>query len=403
MKTAKQLLNQLVDQYENSIVSKGGTTRQIRQRIRFTPTLLPKYFAIDGYRMRRELNEELFIYQQRKWIEIDYDEEYDEIHTITLCYDKLDEIYRELKRKSQASLDQSYLELFQAYAYEESLKPYVEEVLSRIQNYKSYKSLVYDDLDKTKACLMALSALFKQEKEISERIFSVRVLKDSKLFATMKPKLAMILKTCYDAEDVDVDELMAEYNIMRNPTHVYLKGKGSFKIGTTLIHLTDFKDGFALSSADIKRLEWIDLSFKQVISIENLTSFYEVSKPDTLFVYLGGFHNRLRRSLFIQLKELVDCPFYHFGDIDAGGFNIFKHLCVKTNIEFIPLHMDIQTLEEYKDCCIPLTQEDQKRLALFQSNNTIFYDEITWMLKHKKKLEQEHVEMATNEYECVEN
>ena len=77
MKTAKQLLNQLVDQYENSIVSKGGTTRQIRQRIRFTPTLLPKYFAIDGYRMRRELNEELFIYQQRKWIEIDYDEEYD--------------------------------------------------------------------------------------------------------------------------------------------------------------------------------------------------------------------------------------------------------------------------------------------------------------------------------------
>ena len=58
--------------------------------------------------------------------------------------------------------------------------------------------------------------------------------------------------------------------------------------------------------------------------------------------------------------------------------------------------MDIQTLEVYKDCCIPLTQEDQKRLALFQSNNTIFYDEITWMLKHKKKLEQEHVEIVTN-------
>ena len=112
-----------------------------------------------------------------------------------------------------------------------------------------------------------------------------------------------------------------------------------------------------------------------------------------MFVYLGGFHNRLRRSLFIQLKELVQCPFYRFGDIDAGGFNIFKHLCVKTGIEFIPLHMDVQTLEKYKECCVPLTQEDQKRLTVFQSSNAIFYDEITWMLMHKKKLEQEHVEI----------
>ena len=392
MKTANQLLHQLLDQYENSVVSKEGSKRQLKQRIQFTAKLLSKYFASDGYRYKMSLHEDLFVMQQKGWIEIDYDSDFDEIKYITLKYDYLDEMYRFLKRMSRQHKEQAYLELFHKFD-DAILAPYVNDVTQRILSFQSYKSLVYDELDKTKDLLLSLKALLLQKEEVLERIFSVRILNDSKAFTTLKPKLAMILKTYYGAdEQSDVDTLMAEYNVLKNPSHLLLKGSGILQIGQTMIHLSDFKEGLSLSSSDVEQLVIHSIDAKQIVSIENLTSFYTAKEKDCLFVYLGGFHNQVRRSLFIKLNQACQLPFYHFGDIDAGGMLIYHHLCEKTNIAFQPLLMDIQTLQTYQHATLPLTSEDQKRLQDLLKKETCFKEVIEWMLVHQVKLEQEHVE-----------
>ena len=54
--------------------------------------------------------------------------------------------------------------------------------------------------------------------------------------------------------------------------------------------------------------------------------------------------------------------YMHFGDIDAGGLYILKHLRNRTGIEFVPMYMDVETLKKYDSCVKPLTKEDLARL-----------------------------------------
>ena len=115
MKTARQLLNQLLDQYENSIVSKEGSKRNLKQKIVFIAKLLPKYYASDGYRYKATLNEELFVMHHKGWIEIDYNEDFDEITMITLKYNYLTDIYKSLNCILHHHKEQAYLQLIEQY------------------------------------------------------------------------------------------------------------------------------------------------------------------------------------------------------------------------------------------------------------------------------------------------
>lgn len=391
MKTAKQLLNQLIDQYENSVISKEGSQRSIKQRIHFTPKNLSQYFKSDGYRYKKELHDTLFIYQKRKWIQIDYDEQFDEIKTITLLYEQIEEIYHELKRIPRQNKEQAYLKLIEQYDCEE-LHPYLQDIKERIIHYQPYKALVYDEIDKTKQLFQALKALLQQKEEILERVFSVRVLQNSKAFTPLKSKLTMILKTYYHHDDaLDVDEMMSEYNILKHPSHLYIKGKAILRINQTKIYLEDFHDGLSLSSTDVQALEIEDMQAKYVVSIENLTSFYMANDEQAFFVYLGGFHNHIRRHLLIKLYQKIKVPFYHFGDIDAGGFYIYHHLCEKTKIQFLPLYMNISILQQYSSSTLPLSKEDKKRLNDLLKRDSCFKEVILYMLEHNCKLEQENV------------
>lgn len=399
MKTARMILSQLIDQYENSLVSKGGTQRAMKQRVRISKKNFPKYFANDGYHFKTQLNDELFVMKKRGWVEVEYDDDYEIISQVTLLYDHLDDIYRELKRQSRQNQEQMYLKLIEKHLHNDILKPYLIDLKERIEQYQAYKSLVYPDLKKTESLFTALYAVLNQKEEIAERVFSSRVLSDSKLFAELKPKITSILRQYYYADpEMNSDELMAEYNILRNPMHIHLKGKATLRVGRTIIYLEDFQDGFALSSADLSKLEILELPVQRIVTIENLTSFYTAELTNTLCIYLGGFHNTLRRKLLMLLARYTSVPFYHFGDIDAGGIRIFYHLCEKTQIAFQSVCMDVHTLNQFASQCVELTQEDHRRLTDLL-NQPMFQDTIEWMLMHNKKLEQEHITITDEDFQ----
>lgn len=186
--------------------------------------------------------------------------------------------------------------------------------------------------------------------------------------------------------------MFSHFNIIKNPGFIYLNGNIKIRLNGQIIDIGKLNSPFSLTTANIKFLEIIEIQDTKVLTVENLTSFYDTSLKDTLIVYLGGYHNALRRELLLKIYEFnSNLKFYHFGDIDAGGFYIYRHLLEKTNIPFELLAMDRETLIKYQDYTRPLTQNDQKRLRNLKT--LINVDVIEYMLEHNCKLEQEIVEL----------
>jgi hypothetical protein len=228
------------------------------------------------------------------------------------------------------------------------------------------------------------------EEEISERIFSVRIYGNSKEFERLRTKMIFLLKRYFSDEEED-SEVLAQYHIVRNPGHVVLKGNGILKVKESILQISDFEEGITLTSRDVRNLEIISLEDMKIMTIENLTSFYQFHQEGVLSVYLGGYHNTIRRELLKKIYEKYpEKQYCHFGDIDAGGFYILNHLIERTGIPFSAFCMDTDTLQKYKEKWLPLSEHDRVRLDKLISKSE-YRDVIQYMLDHNCKLEQENI------------
>ncbi|MCI9234085.1 MAG: hypothetical protein HFH08_05805 [Bacilli bacterium] len=100
---------------------------------------------------------------------------------------------------------------------------------------------------------------------------------------------------------------------------------------------------------------------KEIVIVENLTTFYGYLCTSGSVIYLGGFYNSIGKKLLFMLYDFDNSiSFYRLGDIDAGGFYILNHFIVDTKIPFRVRKMDIDTQVQYKDYTCDLTTKDQK-------------------------------------------
>ena len=96
-----------------------------------------------------------------------------------------------------------------------------------------------------------------------------------------------------------------------------------------------------------------------------------------------------------------DIMYYHFGDIDAGGYYIYEPLVEKTGLNIQTMNMNPITLEKNKDLWKELTLNDKKRLRKLkehlhekESRGVLlkgYRDTLDYMLENNCKLEQEAV------------
>ena len=111
-------------------------------------------------------------------------------------------------------------------------------------------------------------------------------------------------------------------------------------------------------------------------------------------IYLGGYHNKVRRQLLREIYESVpEAEYLHFGDIDVGGFEIYEDLCRKTGIPFRLYHMGTAELEKYRRFGKKLTDSDKKRLKALreqaEQDGADYTAALKYMEEHEMKLEQE--------------
>lgn len=306
-----------------------------------------------------------------------YSNEYDRID---LNLDKIEKVYKKLKRRNLNDIIKEFEEEF--FSYNNKTINKIQEVyLTQKKNKRSIRSYLKDSFINT---IKAIYYMELNEDEIYERNFSVKIFNDSKTFESLKPMIAN-----YYNNDESIFE---KYNIVKKPTYLYFKGKGIIKIKNHKINLSDLK-----TSVGILYTEDLDLSFsdiKKVITIENETTYHFYRDDESLIIYLAGFSNGHKIKTLNQLNSL-GLDLYHYGDIDYGGFNILADLRSRVTKEIKTYNMDLKTLIKYKESHIPINDKSYiENLKTLLSNELLrdSYNVIEYMIKNKVRLEQESID-----------
>ena len=175
---------------------------------------------------------------------------------------------------------------------------------------------------------------------------------------------------------------------------MYIKGDIVIKFEDSVIYVRDINGGIALSNSSLEKIKEIKVIAKSVITVENLTTYHDEDEKDSVYIYLGGYHNKSKQ---VVLKKIYDenkhCEYLHEGDIDVYGFLILENLKEKTGIPFRPLNMGVDTLKRFFDAKIykELTASDINMMEKKKGKLGEYKQVLEFMLLHNCKVEQESI------------
>ena len=404
MRYEERILQTLLDSYERSRLSRGENEVAVHIAFPITPKTMPIYFDENSLAYEEihgtaghleEMGYTCSVWKGGKKNHI--------LQKIVLCDEKVDEIYRHLGRVPEKQMQQAQLAVLRELKTECSTpvaRNFICWLMKRLEQGKTVKEyLNLDDTEGSRRLIRAIHKIETNQKEIYIREFSVQCFGDSKELEKKSGLIGKIFRRFSDdMEDMDNDVILAEYGIYRTPNYVYVKGSGRLRIGTPEaydIDLRSLRQGIGLSGEDLDGLEWkVDVSVKRIITIENLTTFFRWEEPDSVLIYLGGYHNAVRRKFLQKLYQVFpEAEYVHFGDIDVGGFEIYEDLCRRTGIPFTTYKMGISELEQYEQYTRELTENDRKRMDSLLNNEAYenVWPILRYMKEHGKKLEQESI------------
>lgn len=332
-----EILNEFIDRYEKSSYYKGKSEKTRKISI-VLHKKFPEYGHSFHYEETNELENIVFQLQSQGFVEFSKKSIPGNRELILNQEENcLDRIYKELKRVPVKEKIIHYVKLLDQYYEETFIKDFVDEMKKRAIHQQSLLPYlkVYDEND-LENVMKILKGMIDQKDEISFRRFSEKVLGDTKKLEKYKNKIVHIIKDFYDDTLDNENDIFEAFYIRKNPAYVYLKGNAILQINGQIINLNEMHYYFVLPSICIKDLKIKRIDAKQVMTIENLTSFHDVSLNDTFYIFTNGFHNHAIEAFLKCLYDFLgeSVHYFHFGDIDAGGFHIYESLIKKTQIPF---------------------------------------------------------------------
>lgn len=404
----KKLLAALAEKYRKSKKDRG--TNVIARRTRITPDKLYKaYRQNDGDPEEIEaVNQAVYRCRERGFLTFEQEGFSNEIRAIYLVDEKIEEMERYLEEtyqyESRYARKRRLEELIVAY---ENVSPAAGYESGKLKQALE-KNRIPQNYQQLEDMLKALVFIEKNERELFLREASMilygdsKYLEDNALHAVCRALREYLKRPCQ--EDELEDEILGEYHIVRERQKLCLKGNMTVQIAGRELELGAFADGVEFSADELQRLEWIHIHTPHFMTVENRTSWLRLKIPDAALFYLGGYCVRSQRD-FLK-KVCADNPgltFWHFGDIDAGGFYIHEHLCRVTGIPFRLYRMSRKELENlhFRACLRPLTQQDRVRLKSLEKQAT-YRETVAYMLEQNVKLEQEIVSFYGTENENME-
>ena len=248
-------------------------------------------------------------------------------------------------------------------------------LVSYIDSRRSLPKPFNGNVEEDGKLLELLLAIAANDEEKGERVFSSRFFGDSKTFEKQwKDRVLIFLRQAFRDEGVEGDEeLLSLFSLRRYPAILPFRGNARlvWKEGPVTQWRHCMGVGY-LDTSSLDLLEGIDI--------------------DLFVVYHGGFSGKAARQWHRMLAS-NRCRFFHWGDIDLGGMDIFVQL--KGDIPALePFLMDVDTLERYSDKAQKLGGKAYRdRLSSRQGKEgyEVFDDLVSRMLDGDRRLEQENI------------
>lgn len=398
-----EILGRLIKKYYTREIRQGQTktSRRIQLNIR---EVYPKYEKPDAdMEIKDMVNQAARMLKELEYIDFSCLPYSDDIEKIYLNTGRIGEIESYLEERFGILARTSALggmgRLLEEYGHRGELTAYY---CGKLQQDMEHTALM-PDVEKTRELLQMLAFLQDNERDLYVREASVLVYGDSKHFEEERYEaVCRIIREALGkpaAETEAYDEILQLYHISNVEQEISVKGDFLIEMEGYGLETRYFSGGLSLSTRDIGKIRRIVVRTPNLVTVENKTSFYRFEREDCSEIYLGGYANRHQVELLKKIyADNPGCRFWHFGDIDVGGFQIHQHLCEATGIGFRLFCMGTRELcnEKFKNALLKLTENDitrAEKLALKPAYREIMQE----MLRRGVKMEQEVISLFLGE------
>lgn len=404
------ILNRLLDKFERSKLFLGEGTLNRRVLLKFNKREFPEY-DVEVSEIRELVNSIVKELSEKNILDFTWlkYEKNNIIEKVWLRTDNIEEAYREAARVPKSVRADTIISLVRDYKENVTaawIRSFLEDAESCIEATKSLSPLLPDDEKVARAVLDALKTINdKEDEECLERVFSIRCFGDSKYFErNVKKRIVSIVAKYFipdgkGIENRSDDEILAQIGIVKSAEQIEFCGGVLGLLYDQPIDFSIFKYGSCINSQTAKDIEITALkSVKKVLFIENKANYSDyITKKrseEELVVFHGGFYS-LVKGLF--LKKIYEAgkrdklEFYHWSDIDLGGFRIFNRLKSEIIPELKPLRMDREAFLSKKEYWMSFDEKYGAALEEMLGKHEFleFHDVMEIMLKEKARLEQE--------------
>ena len=401
-----QILNNLLDKYESSTHFYGTSQINRRVSLSFTRKTMPVYFAGDRPLVKNAIHQAVNELQSCGILLVDWHqgEKGNLLKRVSLNLEGLDAAYTLLKRVPKADQLRQCAKLLE----ETNLKtPWLSEAINfaaaTLLTKRTLPAPFPIDPSELQIFLRTLSGLDQKGAiDIPERIFSIRYLGNSKLLAgkTRAALITLARTHRYLDPEFSDEDILAELGIVRTSAELLLAGPITIVTEGQTADLTFLSFGAVIDTHQAARAAITALHTDTILLVENKTNFHELVRQGVtkrmLLIYLGGFPGPGKRRFLTALgsaASTTSTKIYHWGDIDYGGFRIYRILQETAFPELKPLFMDETTLLKYRHMAEPLKPAYKKKLTqlLQDPRYKQFHSVLTQMLSKNLRLEQEAI------------
>lgn len=233
-----------------------------------------------------------------------------------------------------------------------------------------------------------INAIAKIKEPIWERVFSAKVLGDSKLFERFYRQKMVSILTHYspyyeeNMEDYDLDEddsengrrkseleILKVHGIMSYSQTLEWKGPLTYRIEDGgIVDTSGQIYGTIINTQTLVHSEPVLLTgCKRIMTIENKANYESMQyDEDTLYIFCHGYFTPKEVHFLRQLSSIVpeECEFYHWGDMDFGGISIFQFIKARVFEKLKPYRMSVIDFDDAlkKGAGIPLKASTREKL-----------------------------------------
>lgn len=408
MKAKEIILNQLLDKYERSKAYVQNTNRRILIKLENV-----KEYDIEDYSIKTIWNDTVKELKTKKLIDFNWVKfnEGNILEEVWLIKESADMAYEEINRINPKK---SYTIVLKQLEKVDFTQKWLRDFSNDLQKYmkENQKENKLLPMDKSSKIIKALKEIDMslEKKNINQtlkRLFSISCFSDSKYFErNIEKEVVRILRKYYLEEAAKLsklsdDEVLAEVGIIKYPEVIEFCGELRCTISNKKVSFCNETLGSYINGNAILKMEDIELpGIERIIWIENKTNYidYIVNKPENeLVIYHGGFYSPIKGKFFEKIylaskNKENKIKYYHWSDIDIGGFMIFTRL-KNTIKELQPMRMNAETLLENKENWNYFDEKYREQLEKIRKDNKyyIFFNVIDEMLKYNVKLEQEAI------------